>query len=611
LAIEELAARARRAGHHAECLHAALLQPKYFRDDLIHGIGAQACFTPLYFDLDPDVFVERLVDAVYADFARRDRVRADAREDIVDKFFFGVIEAERCVERMLAAVPPGKYDVIGLSVGFDSQKLAAATLARRLRERGETTTIVVGGTGTDEVMGPALLERFAEFDLVLQGEADESWPMLLSRLAAGQDTSDVPGLVYRADGAVVTVPETPMSRAFTEVRVPDYHSFIAQRAASDYARGQLCLLIETSRGCWWGRKHHCTFCGIRSVDHEYRVREPEDAAAMFTELYDLYQPDMLYCTDAIVATTYQDTVWPALREARRAGRNWRIFYETKSNVRRRDIARMASAGILRVQPGIESFSTKCLALMDKGTTALQQISFLKWAHAYGVTVNYGIISGMPGETPDDLREMARLATRLHHLPPPADVNRLALHRFSPHIRDPEGWGVTDVRPFHTQRMIYQCSSPLLDRLCYQLDFTVPGQQTDEYEQARDELVEALERWREAYLAGCGLWIRAEGALRIVGRSQSAQDLDVEVIDDPVAVLILDGCAERRSLTRLAESSGVDAERVVRTAASLVDRGLLVLEGSQALSLPIVPDLDADHDAHWSAPRLGTLMPVRR
>jgi len=216
---------------------------------------------------------------------------------------------------------------------------------------------------------------------------------------------------------------------------------------------------------------------------------------------------------------------------------------------------MASAGILRVQPGIESFSTKCLALMDKGTTALQQISFLKWAHAYGVTVNYGIISGMPGETPDDLREMARLATRLHHLPPPADVNRLALHRFSPHIRDPEGWGVTDVRPFHTQRMIYQCSSPLLDRLCYQLDFTVPGQQTDEYEQARDELVEALERWREAYLAGCGLWIRAEGALRIVGRSQSAQDLDVEVIDDPVAVLILDGCAERRSLTRLAETPG--------------------------------------------------------
>ncbi|MGH8882224.1 MAG: radical SAM protein, partial [Stackebrandtia sp.] len=385
LAIEELAARARSDGHHAECLHGALLQPTYFRDDLIHGIGAQACFTPLYFDLDVNDFVEQLVDAVYADFARRDRVRPDAREDIVDKFFFGVLEAERCVERLLAALPPRKFDVIGLSVGFDSQKLPAAVLARALRGRGETAAIVVGGTGTDDAMGPALLDRFPEFDLVLQGEVDESWPALLSRLAAGAAVGDVPGLVHRVAGAVVSVPETAMSRSFTEVRVPDYSSFLAQRAGSDYARGQLCLLIETSRGCWWGRKHHCTFCGIRSVDHEYRTRDPDDAVTVFTELYDTYRPDLLYCTDAIVTANAQETVWPALREARRAGRNWRIFYETKSNMRRRDIARMAAAGILRVQPGIESFSTRCLALMDKGTTALQQVAYLKWAHAYGVT----------------------------------------------------------------------------------------------------------------------------------------------------------------------------------------------------------------------------------
>ncbi|ONI85380.1 hypothetical protein ALI144C_13950 [Actinosynnema sp. ALI-1.44] len=611
LAIEELADRARRMGHRADTVHAALLQPTVFRDDLIHGIGAQACFTPHYFDVDVNSFVERLVDAVYADFSRRDRVRADARQDIVDKFFFGVIEAERCLERMLAAVPAGQFDVIGLSVGFDSQKVPAAAFARALRRRGDSATIVVGGTGTDDAMGPALLERFPEFDLVLQGEVDDSWPLLLSRLSAGAGTADVPGLVHRAGDAVVTVPEAPVSRSFTDVRVPDYSSFLAQRAASEYTTGNMCLLVETSRGCWWGRKHHCTFCGIRSVDDEYRAREPEDAAAIFSELYDRYQPDLLYCTDAIVAATYQETVWPALRDARAAGRDWRIFYETKSNMRRREIARMASAGILRVQPGIESFSTECLALMDKGTTALQQIAYLKWAHAYGVTVNYGIISGMPGETPDALREMTRLAARLHHLPPPADVNRLALHRFSPHFRSPEKFGITGVRPFHTQRMIYQCSSPLLDRLCYQLDFTVPDQQTDEYEQARDELVEALQVWREAFLAGAGLWMRAEGGLRIVGRTTSATDLGVEVIDDPLEVLVLDGCAERRSLSRLGERVDADEQRVVRAAARLEERGLLVREGMQALSLPIIPDLDAERDAQWHAPRLGTLEPMRR
>jgi ribosomal peptide maturation radical SAM protein 1 len=411
LAIEELAERARGRGHRVVTLHAALLQTTFFRDDLVHGLGAQGCFSPLYFDLDWPSFAEDLVDAVYADFAARNRFTPEDREAIVDRFFVGIAEAARTVERVLDAIPR-HCDLIGLSVGFDSQKLPAAVLARRLRERGETATIVVGGTGTDEEMGAALLERFVELDMVLQGEADESWPMLLDRLAAGADVGDVPGLVHREGSHVVGVPEKPFDRSFVDVRVPDYDAFIEQRARSEHTRGQLCLLVETSRGCWWGRKHHCTFCGIRSVDQDYRRREPDDVVALLTTLWDRYHPSLLYCTDAISPATHHATAWPALHRARAEGRPWRIFYETKSNLKRRELARMAAAGILRVQPGIESFATNCLRAMDKGASGLQQVAFIKWAHAYDILVNYGIISGMPPERPADLRSMTALAAKL-------------------------------------------------------------------------------------------------------------------------------------------------------------------------------------------------------
>lgn len=607
-AIEQLAVLARGRGHRVTTLHGALLQTRHFRDDLIHGLGAQACFTPLYFDLDASVYAEEVVDAIYEDFAQRDRVKADSRETIIDKFFFGVFEAERTVERVLDQIPLG-CDVIGLSIGFDSQKLPAAVLARRLRARGETATIVAGGTGTDDVMGPALLERFPELDLVLQGEADESWPLLLDRLSVvgrsgdGDGLGDVPGLVHRRAGAIVSVQERPPTTAFFDVRVPDYGAFIEQRSRSEHNRGKLCLLVETSRGCWWGKKHHCTFCGIRSVDEEYRHRDPADAARVLVELYDRYRPDLLYCTDAIVPATYHATAWPALHRARADGRDWLIFYETKSNLKRRELARMAAAGILRVQPGIESFSTRCLEAMDKGATGIQQLSYVKWAHAYGVAVSYGIISGMPPERPEDLREMAALAAKLWHLPPPADVNRLALHRFSPHFRDPGAYGIEDVRPFRTQHLIYRCERPLLDRLCYQLDFRVPAHQSDEHERARDELVDAVEAWRQAFLAGAGLWIRSEGDIRVVGRSRSAVDLEVEVIEDPTEVLVLDGCAERRSVPRLATAGGMPIDALWAGVRRLEERGLVVVEGDEALALPIDPDVDATRDADWSERQL--------
>jgi hypothetical protein len=267
---------------------------------------------------------------------------------------------------------------------------------------------------------------------------------------------------------------------------------------------------------------------------------------------------------------------------------------------------MAAAGIREIQPGIESFSTRSLQAMDKGATGLQQIAFTKWAHAYGIGVIYGIITGMPPERPADLREMAALAKKLWHLPAPADVHRLVLHRFSPHFRDPEAYGLADVRPFDTQRVLYRCDRSLLERLCYQLDFRVPQQDDDEYEQARQELISATDDWRRAFDAGAGLWVRSHDAVRIIGRSRSADDLDIEVVDDPVEVLVLDETAERRSIPRLARTVQHDITDLWDAVHRLAERDLVVVEGDEALSLPIPPDVDANKDAKWSDGQLQVL-----
>jgi ribosomal peptide maturation radical SAM protein 1 len=598
LAIELLASAARARGHDARTIHGALWQPVGFRDDHIHGIGAQACFTPLYFGLDPVSFVDELVEALRVDFSWRDRVADRRWEDIAESFLFAMGDAERCVRRFTEAINPADYDLIGFSIQFDAQKMAGATIAKALRVRSDRPLFVAGGTGTDGPMGPALLEQFAEYDAVLQGEADESWEQLLDRVATGAPVDDVPGAVFWRGEVLVSVPELAPGRAFLHRPPPDYGPFLAERARSPYQDRVLCLLLETSRGCWWGRKHHCTFCGIRNVDDEYRVRPAADAVALVTDLYDRYRPELLYCTDPIAPLSYLDEVLPELARRRKEGRDWTIFYELKSNLRRRHVARLAAAGVQRVQPGIESFVTSSLGLMDKGSAALQQIAFLKWAQAYGVKTQYGIITGMPGETVADLRSMVPLMDRIWHLQAPADVNRLALHRFSPHFNAPASFGIQDVQPFATQRVIYRAPDERLLRLCYQLDFRVPGQRGEQYAQARAEVVAAMQRWQEAYVSGTTLWSDRQGDQRIIGRLTPGADLDVDVLSDPAEVTLLDACAEVTSLGRIAHRAGLPVERLRSAAGRLADAGLLLLDGGAALSLPLPAEASAEVDADF-------------
>jgi hypothetical protein len=293
--------------------------------------------------------------------------------------------------------------------------------------------------------------------------------------------------------------------------------------------------------------------------------------------------------DSIAPLEYADDVWPALAKARQEGRDWKIFYETKSNLRRKQIAALAAAGVTTLQPGIESLSTPSLKLMDKGSTGIRQVAFLKWATAYGVRVTYGIISGMPGETPADLREMARKVPKLSHLCPPVDVTRLVLHRFSPHFDNPAGFGIDDVRPYDAQRVTYRCPDERLMRLCYPLNFTIASQ-GQEFTKARDELTAAVNQWRDAFTAGSMLSVTSSGHDRVVVRISEEAVLGVEVISDPVQSLLIESCAEVTSLGRIAHLSGTPVEALTAAAARLEERGLLMAEGGAALTLPIPSEL---------------------
>lgn len=401
-----------------------------------------------------------------------------------------LLRIRRRVEPFLdhcARLPWGEYDVVGFTSTFE-QNIASLALARRVAEAHPGLVIAFGGANWEGEMGLALHRRFGFVDVAASGEADLSFPEYLDTLARGGDPTRIPGLVVRdADGTSrLTEPGRPIV-ALDDLPIPSYDDYLLQRDHSPAAVDVLpTLLLETSRGCWWGAKHHCTFCGLNGGAMGFRSKSPERVLEEIRRLR-AAGADTVAVVDNILDMHYFSTLLPALAEH---GAPLGLFYEVKANLTRQQVALLARAGIQHIQPGIESLSDGVLRLMRKGTTALQNIQLLKWCAEYGVVPEWNFLYGFPGEDPEDYRRMTTLITALSHLPPPTGSGPLRLDRFSPYHEDPAAFGITGVRPFATYRHLYDVDPEALMRVAYYFEF--------EYADGRDltYVTPALERITE-------------------------------------------------------------------------------------------------------------------
>jgi radical SAM superfamily enzyme YgiQ (UPF0313 family) len=155
------------------------------------------------------------------------------------------------------------------------------------------------------------------------------------------------------------------------------------------------LLVETSRGCWWGVKHHCRFSGLNGTTMAFRSKSADKAYAEIHELAVRYETKRLEMTDNIVPQNYLASLFPRLA-ADREKTGIEMFFEVKANLNFEQLKVLATAGVTWVQPGIESLSDHVLQLMDKGVSALQNIVFLRSCIELGVRAQWSILHGFSG-----------------------------------------------------------------------------------------------------------------------------------------------------------------------------------------------------------------------
>ncbi|WP_055521606.1 RiPP maturation radical SAM C-methyltransferase, partial [Streptomyces ossamyceticus] len=369
------------------------------------------------------------------------------------------------IARRVADLAP---DVVGLTSTFQ-QNTAALAAARHIKRLAPGIVTVMGGANCDAEQGAAVHRNFPFVDFVVRGEGEEAFPRLLQALqqapeAPSSAVADIPGLCHRADGVSVANPMPTGPMPPSAILPPDYSGYF-ERLAASVARNWVepKLVVEGARGCWWGEKHHCTFCGLNGSFMQFRSKSPDTFYQEIMDLAERHRVLDMYVVDNILDMRYLSTVLPRIIGS---SYDLRMHIEIKANMRRPQLQVLADAGLIYVQPGIESLNSRVLDLMDKGVSGCQNVRMLRDAAETGLSVSWNYLHGFPGETAEDYEPVIGQLPALEHLNPPVDLSaRIAIERFSPYFNRPE-LGFTGLRPEEHYLFTYDLPEEELHDLAY-------------------------------------------------------------------------------------------------------------------------------------------------
>lgn len=493
------------------------------------------------------------------------------------------------LDHCLAAIPWNEYSLVGFTSTFE-QNIASLALAKRIKTTHQHLNVVFGGANWEACMGLELHRQFPFVDFVCSGEAEQSFPTLVRRLLTKDNAKDpILGVVYRdANGDSISGGVAEMVREMDVLPYPDFSDYFHDLTESSASSGVVpTLLFETSRGCWWGAKQHCTFCGLNGGTMSFRSKSPRRALDELEYLMDRWRTEHVEAVDNILDMKYFNDMLPALA---RSGRDVHLFYEVKANLSREQVRMLSQAGVKRIQPGIESLSDHVLRLMRKGTTALRNVQLLKWAQEYGIIVDWNILYGFPGETPEDYRQVLEMLPALRFLRPPCATGPIRLDRFSPYHNSPAEFGLTNVRPLSTYPYLYPFDEATLNRIAYYFDFDY--EQTVNPKGYAAEVIDYVNQWsRNPELGTLCAVENGDGELLLFDTRQDAVMRELKLNGADRAAY--EFCDQLRSAAHIIEhlhrtfpDAEFDEQRVIGFLDSLVANRLMITDGICYLSLAL-------------------------
>jgi len=501
---------------------------------------------------------------------------------------------DRFLQRLVQKHRLDGEDMVGLTTMF-AQNAASFALARHVKAKNPKVVTVAGGANCEAPMGRELSLHVDALDYVVSGPGLVTFPKLIEHLRDGEPEKldELRGVYTKSNaeglaGKMWMGPELPI-----DVPVPlDYEPYLAD-LERNFPNGMVkpSLTFETSRGCWWGERSHCTFCGLNGTTMAYRAMPTEQAVELFQGMFDRYADrcERFESVDNILPREYLTDVLPKLDPPEHV----RVFYEVKADLKEHEMEILANANVSELQPGIESINSSTLKLMGKGTTAFGNVRFLKYCVKFGISPVWNLLIGFPREGEEVYKKYLADIPLLKHLPPPSGAHPVRFDRYSPYYVKADEYGL-DLKPYDFYSFIYPFPEESIRNLAYYFeDLNYSADYIRKMVAWADKLNAGVQEWQKHYygldddLPKAELYLEPSGDGFVVHDTRSGELEEHELTD--LDLRILDFLGEKgRKVEHMIRGTGGEASEVEARVARLRKLGLLFEENDRYISVVMEP-----------------------
>ncbi|MFO8049661.1 MAG: radical SAM protein [Desulfosudaceae bacterium] len=169
----------------------------------------------------------------------------------------------RFLDCLFAPVPMKQYldiikeaDIVGLSIMSSLCSINYAVAVAQIKRLNPRAFIIAGGHHVN--MFP---EQWLELgvDLLIRGEAERVFTRLIDEIAGNRQFDKIPGVMFKRDGELVSVPAPPRLDSLDDSPHPDWDLLDFNHYINNFSdRGSPTASLETSRGC----DFKCSFCAV-------------------------------------------------------------------------------------------------------------------------------------------------------------------------------------------------------------------------------------------------------------------------------------------------------------------------------------------------------------
>jgi len=294
---------------------------------------------------------------------------------------------------------PLTADLVGIST-ITSTAPRAYAIAEALSEYGRP--VVMGGPHVTFLADEAL----AHCPLVVRGEGEKAFPLLLDAVARGESYDAVPNLSWRdAEGTIRHNPLTGAVDDLDSLPFPDFGLIVGWTQVKSFGSVPI-IPIQSSRGCPFG----CRFCSVIGMfGRKMRFRSVDNMLAELERYKDL-KPYIFFYDDNFTAdrARARELVSKAKLE-RNLFSAWSA--QVRSDAARDDelLALMQATNCSNVYIGFESVNPEALVEMNKRQTVDDMVRAVNRFREVGVDVHGMFVFGFDSDTPAALDSTIRFA----------------------------------------------------------------------------------------------------------------------------------------------------------------------------------------------------------